>query len=300
MDAKKIGNAIKILRKKRGFTQYDLADALNVSDKAISKWERGISIPDISVITELSLLLNVDVDNLLEGNISYLDETWSGVFIGAKEYSEISLATVIYGKPVVYFILSYFMLAGVRDITLYINCKDKAYMENEFGCGEKYGLELKYKNIGEQIETKNNTMLVQGYLFLYGPNLTKYFQRAMSHLCRATILAANRKGSENSIVKFDSSKKVVDNVKMDEQYQRVPILFVPHTLSVHLKRLSPLKSLMDENVLYAEPMGRGMIDCYINTLNDVNDISDFIRFVEERTSHCLYDIVEVARNRRLK
>lgn len=43
MDAKKVGKAIKVLRSRIGYTQHDLADVLGVTDKAVSKWERGVS-----------------------------------------------------------------------------------------------------------------------------------------------------------------------------------------------------------------------------------------------------------------
>lgn len=70
MDAKKVGKSIKVLRKRIGYTQHDLANTLGVTDKAVSKWERGLSVPDIGIITELSLTLNCDVDNLLQGIFS--------------------------------------------------------------------------------------------------------------------------------------------------------------------------------------------------------------------------------------
>ena len=74
MDPVKIGTAIKTLRIQEGYTQQDLADSLGVSGQAVSKWERGLSVPDISIVMKLSDLLNVDVDNLLEGNISFLEK----------------------------------------------------------------------------------------------------------------------------------------------------------------------------------------------------------------------------------
>ena len=72
MNPIKTGEAIKLLRNRLGFTQKDLAEQLNVTDKAVSKWERGISAPDISIITVLADLLNTDVDNIINGNVSYL------------------------------------------------------------------------------------------------------------------------------------------------------------------------------------------------------------------------------------
>ena len=52
MDTKNIGAFICKLRKEKGMTQQQLADKLQVTDKAVSKWERGLACPDISVPIE--------------------------------------------------------------------------------------------------------------------------------------------------------------------------------------------------------------------------------------------------------
>ncbi len=54
-------------RKEKGYTQKDLAAKLYISDKAVSKWERGISLPDISLLAPLAEMLNLSVTELLEG-----------------------------------------------------------------------------------------------------------------------------------------------------------------------------------------------------------------------------------------
>ena len=60
-----IAENIAILRKSRLMTQGDLAEKLNYSDKAVSKWERGESVPDIIVLKEIADLFGVTVDYLL-------------------------------------------------------------------------------------------------------------------------------------------------------------------------------------------------------------------------------------------
>lgn len=54
-------------RKAKGYTQKDLAEKLFISDKAVSKWERGLSMPDISLLVPLAEILDVSVTELLEG-----------------------------------------------------------------------------------------------------------------------------------------------------------------------------------------------------------------------------------------
>lgn len=67
MNINKIGNFISLLRKEKGLTQKELGEKLYVSDKAVSKWERGISLPDITLLKKMAELLDVDVSEILEG-----------------------------------------------------------------------------------------------------------------------------------------------------------------------------------------------------------------------------------------
>lgn len=67
LDLNKIGKFIVELRKQGNLTQLELGKKLNVSDKSVSKWERGINAPDISVLNELSKILGVTTTELLNG-----------------------------------------------------------------------------------------------------------------------------------------------------------------------------------------------------------------------------------------
>lgn len=69
MDCRKVGKLIYDLRRERGMTQKQLADALNISDKTISKWERGLGCPDVTLLRELSVILCVNIEKLLSGDL---------------------------------------------------------------------------------------------------------------------------------------------------------------------------------------------------------------------------------------
>ena len=69
MDCSKVGKLIFGLRKEKGMTQKQLADAMNISDKTISKWERGLGCPDVSLLRELSEVLNADIEKILLGDL---------------------------------------------------------------------------------------------------------------------------------------------------------------------------------------------------------------------------------------
>ena len=65
----KIGNLIYTLRKEKQLTQLQLAERMNISDKTVSKWERGLGCPDISLLPDLSKILEVNLEELLSGKL---------------------------------------------------------------------------------------------------------------------------------------------------------------------------------------------------------------------------------------
>ena len=67
MDNKKFGDFIKELRKEKQLTQKELGEKLNITDKAISKWERELSFPDIAVLKDLAEFFEIDISELLNG-----------------------------------------------------------------------------------------------------------------------------------------------------------------------------------------------------------------------------------------
>ena len=67
MNENKIGSFIQLCRKEKGMTQKDLADRIGVSDKTISKWENGNSVPDTEILTALCQSLDISVNELLSG-----------------------------------------------------------------------------------------------------------------------------------------------------------------------------------------------------------------------------------------
>ena len=75
MDNVKIGNLINKLRKEKGMTQLQLAERLHISDKTVSKWERGLGCPDVSLLTDLSRVFGVDLEKLLSGQLDANEET---------------------------------------------------------------------------------------------------------------------------------------------------------------------------------------------------------------------------------
>lgn len=67
MELNKTGKFIALIRKEKGLTQRELAEKLNLSEKTISKWERGVGFPDISLILPLCKCLEIDANELMIG-----------------------------------------------------------------------------------------------------------------------------------------------------------------------------------------------------------------------------------------
>lgn len=70
MDNIKIGRLIARLRKEKDLTQQNIADALSISNKTVSKWECGLGLPDVSLWTDLSTIFGVDMALMMEGEIT--------------------------------------------------------------------------------------------------------------------------------------------------------------------------------------------------------------------------------------
>lgn len=66
MDNQKFGTFISKMRKEKGWTQLELAEKLNVTDKAVSKWERGQGFPDIKTLEPLAEALNISIVELMQ------------------------------------------------------------------------------------------------------------------------------------------------------------------------------------------------------------------------------------------
>ena len=98
MDPKLFGATITTLRKHRGMTQAVLAKVLNVSDKAVSKWETGLGFPEITLLPKLAAALGVSVDYLLSGERRGIAVAGSMIVDSVKsilEYPKLGMMTYV-------------------------------------------------------------------------------------------------------------------------------------------------------------------------------------------------------------
>ena len=75
MDLIKIGKFISEKRKEKGFTQSELAEKLFITDRAISKWENGICLPDVGNMSQLCEILDITINDLFSGEVVDMKET---------------------------------------------------------------------------------------------------------------------------------------------------------------------------------------------------------------------------------
>ena len=108
MANKSMGEIISTLRREKGMTQKELADMLNITDKAVSKWEREIACPDTQTIPKLAGILGVSVEELM--NAKSVPETGHK---GAEFFTNIILKAVPVAMGVAVVVTS---LLGELDI----------------------------------------------------------------------------------------------------------------------------------------------------------------------------------------
>ena len=90
MDQKKIGLFLKELRKEKGMTQGQLAEHLNMSDRTVSRWETGTTLPDLSVLLELADFYHVDIREIIDGERKSepMNNEMKETLIKAAQYAE--------------------------------------------------------------------------------------------------------------------------------------------------------------------------------------------------------------------
>ncbi|MCR5847680.1 MAG: helix-turn-helix domain-containing protein [Lachnospiraceae bacterium] len=87
MDNTKTGSFIREKRKEKGLTQKDIAEILNVTDRAVSKWERGLCAPDIALLEPLSKILEVSISDLISGESQVEHKNNEDIIVETINYS---------------------------------------------------------------------------------------------------------------------------------------------------------------------------------------------------------------------
>lgn len=121
MNQNEVGNILKDLRVKKGFTQKDIAESLIITPQTVSKWELGVSYPSIDMLIALADLYDVSVDELIRGDIEHKD------VVAIKDGNKTQFQIVLY--------ILYVILLGLGISLLfvdYINVDIRALDEGNF------------------------------------------------------------------------------------------------------------------------------------------------------------------------
>ena len=308
MDTNYLGKAISYLRKKAGYTQKDLADRIGISDKAVSKWERGIGLPDISYLRKLAILLDTDIDSLLSGDVVHHDSAWRGILVLDGNENGIGADTIIYDKPLINYLLSYYLLVGIKDILIICTLADEEYIEEVFGNGEDLGIRIRTstKGLGSaaQMSGDGNIMMVYGRCLIYGVDQTRFFQKAMVNRNRFTMMVLPKKiTNQTGRILFDHNKKVIftesdEQLRTQYDFTDIPILFFPSSDLEQMTKEKDVASYIshrpEQDDIYVEMLDRGFVDMQIDSEENVREAAAFIKIVQEKCGMNVYCIEEVA------
>ena len=126
MEQIKIGRFIAERRKQCGLTQLQLAERLNITDRAVSKWETGRSMPDVSIIPELCDVLGITVNDLFSGEVitvdHYNEQSEKNLLELAKQKEESDRRML--AMEIVIGALSVFILLSMCMIAAYLPMED--------------------------------------------------------------------------------------------------------------------------------------------------------------------------------
>lgn len=158
MDQQKIGKFIANLRKEKEYTQEQLAEKLNVSNKSISRWENGNTMPDLSLIPKLCEILDISINELLSGerieNDNYQKKLEENIIINMdllkKKLKQLT-------KKFILIIISIFVLL-VIVLFIFIGYKELTYIKIPLDDNNVQISACKEKNnLGIIISTKDAT-----------------------------------------------------------------------------------------------------------------------------------------------
>lgn len=118
MNYKKIGKLLKKLRKKNKYTQEQLAKKINISHQAISRWEKGLGLPDYETLIKLTIIYDISEDEILNGKIIN-NSTLYKLFNTNKKSKSILRNILILGISILYILSLIYMLFNYNKIKIY-------------------------------------------------------------------------------------------------------------------------------------------------------------------------------------
>lgn len=156
MDYKKIGSFIADLRKEKNLTQKDLADSLYITDRAVSKWERGKGCPDISLLDDLSKILDISIIEILKGErMNKKEQIKNNELIYSMNYADANVKEKI---NTIFNAIAITIIVIISSIILINNIKINIYLNELYYPNVIYSNDTNlFNDINNKIEIiKNN------------------------------------------------------------------------------------------------------------------------------------------------
>ena len=227
----------------------------------------------------------------------------------------------IYDKPMIYYPLSTFMLAGIRDILIISTPQDLPNFERLLGDGSRYGINLSYKAqpspdglaqafiLGEEFIGNNNCAMILGDNIFHGNGFTKQLKKAVENEGRATVFGYYVEDPERfGVVEFDKDGRVISLEEKPENpksnYAVTGLYFYDNKVCEYAKNLKPSArgelEITDLNKVYLEEgrldvltLGRGYGWLDTGTIDSLSEASEYVRVIENRQGlkiSCLEEI----------
>ncbi len=248
MNLQKVGKFIAEKRKEKGYTQEVLGEKLGITSNTLSKWERGINAPDISLLKNISDELDITLEELLCGeeidktneNINPSDGIVESIEFYSKRTKIKYLKTFTYCVLAIIFLFSVmFLIGNYNRLKIYgLQSKNgKYYIEGHIIFNQERNLiiinniDIHDKNIGTEQEEKIKTLNVSlksnnKVLFSSIKNIDLYNNRINSYLLNTSYFAdENLKSNENIIKNVDLNKMYlfIEYITIDDKYKDITI-----------------------------------------------------------------------------
>ena len=148
MDNEKIGKFIVSCRKNKKITQKQLADKLGISDRAVSKWERGLNMPDVSLFEPLCKELDISINELISGeklnDNEYKTKAEENLIMLFSNKKKIVCLRLIAELLIIFGIAIMLVLPDILDMTLMQNMTIRIIGLFIFGCGTFLGYYIRF------------------------------------------------------------------------------------------------------------------------------------------------------------
>lgn len=234
MNQQRIGQFIKDLRKEKELTQQDLADMLGVTNRAVSKWENGLSLPDYSILNDLCEILDISINELLSGEKldkkDYQKKFEENVFnsISYKIKKNNKKVTIIILYIILFVVIFAFSTYKAFNYSIY-DIKENIQYRNSF----VKNVELIFKDIEkndlankvvmnenlsiyipdgfkEHTDLKETSLIQSGCDTFIKNYKSKYENDGYIQICRKEVLYP-LDDSEESIINYLEKKKLYDS-----------------------------------------------------------------------------------------